>query len=93
MRRKLKRVKIHREGTGILYATLLCLLALNILVWWLSFDLLGVPCGQTDENDHTGKGYDPSEGAVGPEPVYYMQPCYAFWPSTFWYGGCHVRPE
>ena len=36
MRRKLKRVKIHREGTGILYATLLCLLALNILVWWLS---------------------------------------------------------
>lgn len=34
-----------------------------------AFDLLGVPCGQTDENDHTGKGYDPSEGAVGPEQV------------------------
>lgn len=36
LRKKLKRVKIHREGTDILIVTLVLLLILNILVWSLS---------------------------------------------------------
>lgn len=36
LRKKLKRVKIHREGTDILVVTLIILLILNTLVWSLS---------------------------------------------------------
>lgn len=36
LRKKLKRVKIHREGTDILVVTFIILLILNILVWSLS---------------------------------------------------------
>lgn len=32
----LRRVKIHREGTGILVITIISLLLLNVFVWWLS---------------------------------------------------------
>lgn len=38
--KKLKRVKIHREGTNILVVTLILLLILNTLIWSLS-----KPCG------------------------------------------------
>lgn len=36
LRKKLKRVKIHREGTDILVVTFILLLILNVLVWSLS---------------------------------------------------------
>lgn len=36
LRKKLKRVKIHREGTDILVVTFILLLILNILIWSLS---------------------------------------------------------
>lgn len=36
MRKKLRRVKIHREGTGILITAFILLLAICLLCWWLS---------------------------------------------------------
>ncbi len=36
LRKKLKRVKIHREGTDILIVTLVLLLIFNVLIWSLS---------------------------------------------------------
>lgn len=36
VRKKLKRVRLHREGTDILLVTLAILLIVNILVWWAS---------------------------------------------------------
>lgn len=36
MRKRLRRVKIHREGTGILIVVFLFLLAISLLSWWLS---------------------------------------------------------
>lgn len=36
LRKKLKRVKIHREGTDILVVTFILLLILNILIWSIS---------------------------------------------------------
>ncbi len=36
MRKKLRRVKIHREGTGILITVFIILLAVCLLCWWLS---------------------------------------------------------
>lgn len=40
VKRKLKRVRLHREGTNILLVTLAVLLMASALVWWLS-----VPAG------------------------------------------------
>lgn len=36
MRKKLRRVKIHREGTAILIVSFCILLLLSLLCWWLS---------------------------------------------------------
>ena len=36
LHKKLKRVKIHREGTDILVVTFVLLLILNVLIWSLS---------------------------------------------------------
>jgi len=36
VRKTLKRVRLHREGTDILLITFALLLIVNILVWWLS---------------------------------------------------------
>lgn len=36
VRKKLRRVKIHREGVDILLVTLFLLIAINVLIWYLS---------------------------------------------------------
>lgn len=36
VKKRLKRVRLHREGVGILLITLALLLIINALVWWLS---------------------------------------------------------
>lgn len=36
MRKKLRRVKIHREGTGILITVFIIMLAVCLIGWWLS---------------------------------------------------------
>ncbi|MBD5178247.1 MAG: phosphatidylserine decarboxylase family protein [Bacteroides sp.] len=36
VRRTLKRVRLHREGTDILLVTLAFLVSFNVLVWWMS---------------------------------------------------------
>lgn len=36
VRRRLKRVRLHREGTDILLVTLAFFVVLNVLIWWVS---------------------------------------------------------
>lgn len=36
VKKRLKRVRLHREGTDILLITLALLLIINVLVWWMS---------------------------------------------------------